>query len=80
MTDRLNKSFIFYCDGCCSEVLNTVPLDVVEKAENLSTLDFQVFRFSVENSVENVENTADFFSKTLNLQKKTHGLYFRGIF
>ena len=80
MTDRLNKSFIFYCDGCCSEILNTVPLDVVEKAENLSTLDFQVFRFSVENSVENVENIADFFSKTLNLQKKTHGLYFRGIF
>ncbi len=79
MKDRFNKTFIFYCDGCCSEILNTVPLEVLEKANKLSNVDFQVFRFSVENSVENVENIADFFSKTLNLQKKTHGLYFRGI-
>ncbi|MGN1139234.1 MAG: U32 family peptidase [Ruminococcus sp.] len=79
MKDRLNKTFIFYCDGCCSEILNTVPLEVLEKANKLSNVDFQVFRFSVENSVENVENIPDFFSETLNLQKKTHGLYFRGI-
>lgn len=79
MKDRLNKTFIFYCDGCCCEILNTVPLDVLDKLNNLSNVDFQVFRFSVENSVENVENIADFFSKTLNLQKKTHGLYLRGI-
>lgn len=79
MTDRLNKSFIFYCDGCCTEILNTACTDIREYAEKLSTIDFEVFRISVENSVENVENIADFIRETLKFGEITHGLYLRGI-
>ena len=79
MTDRLNKSFIFYCDGCCTEILNIACTDVREYTEKLSTIDFEVFRISVENSVEKVENISDFLSETLNFAQITHGLYLRGI-
>lgn len=79
MKDRMDKSFIFCCDGCTVEILNSVVLNVRESAKNLKGIDFQTYRFSVENSVEKVENTADFFSNTLNFQKKTNGLYYRGI-
>lgn len=79
MTDRLNKSFIFYCDGECSEILNTSFVDVVDYVEKSSQLDFQTFRFSVENFVENEENILDFTRKTLKSYEKTHGLYLRGV-
>lgn len=79
MQDRLNKSFIFYCDGTTSEILNTALVDVTDYTENMTSIDFEVFRISVENSVEKVENTLEFISKTLNSQQKTHGLYLRGI-
>jgi putative protease len=80
MQDRINKTFKFYCDGYGTEVVNTAVLDVMKKAEKLKSVDFQVFRFSVENSVEKVENVCDFFSYTLKSLEKTNGLYFRGIF
>lgn len=80
MTDRMNKSFIFYCDGCGVEILNSAVLDVRNYSQNLLATDFEVFRFSVENSVENVEKLADFIRNNLKKQTKTHGLYLRGIF
>ncbi|MBQ5397944.1 MAG: U32 family peptidase [Ruminococcus sp.] len=79
MKDRLSKTFIFYCDGTACEVLNTLPVENLGFAGESRSVDFEVFRFSVENSVENVENISDFISHSLNLSEKTHGLYLRGI-
>ncbi|MBR1731225.1 MAG: U32 family peptidase, partial [Ruminococcus sp.] len=77
--DRLGKTFVFYCDGNATEILNTVPLDAVELAESSDGLDFQVFRFSVENYVEKVESFPDFIGVRQKLNEKTRGLYLRGV-
>lgn len=79
MTDRLNKSFIFYCDKVATEILNNLPLEGFTAVKSSENIDFEVFRFSVENSVENVENIADFISHSLNSREKTHGLLKRGV-
>lgn len=79
MKDRLGKTFIFYCDNNAVEILNTVPLDIVESAKYSKHLDFGVFRFSVENYVEKVETFPDFIGILKNLNEKTHGLYLRGV-
>lgn len=79
MKDRLDKSFIFYCDGYATEILNTVPLDAVDLAENLNGIDFETFRFSVENYVEKVESFPDFTGFRQKTAEKTYGLYLRGV-
>ena len=79
MKDRLGKTFIFYCDNNATEILNTVPLDVVDSVKNSKHLDFGVFRFSVENYVEKVETIPDFIGILQNIHEKTHGLYLRGV-
>ena len=79
LQDRLNKSFIFRCDGICSEILNSIPLLISLQNNEFCNLDFHVFRFSVENSVEKVENPISFSSKHLNSNSFTRGLYYRGV-
>ncbi len=79
MKDRLGKTFIFYCDGYATEILNSVVLDAVGFAENIKNLDFETFRFSVENYVEKVERFPEFISVCQKTSEKTHGLYLRGV-
>ncbi len=79
MKDRLGKTFIFTCGGFATEVLNTVPVEELGFASSSPALDFESWRFSVENYVENVENIHDFSSKCLESGEKTHGLYKRGV-
>ena len=80
MTDRLGKTFIFYCDGNATEILNTLPLDFTSEFEKTEGLDFEVFRFSVENYVEKVETIPDFIGGLQKSAEKTHGLYLRGVY
>lgn len=79
MKDRLGKTFIFYCDGFATEVLNNLPLEEINEVEISENLDISFFRFSVENYVENVEKWSDFISESLNSREKTHGLLKRGV-
>lgn len=80
MKDRLGKTFIFYCDGYAAEVLNNLPVEEINEVKYSENIDISFFRFSVENSVENVENIGDFISRCLNSPEKTHGLLKRGVF
>ena len=79
LQDRLSKSFIFSCEGNCTEILNSVPLFLDDRIKNFSTIDFHIHRFSVENSVEKVENRGSFSSRHQNSTDFTRGLYFRGV-
>ena len=79
LQDRLGKKFIFTCDGICTEILNSVPLQLDKTLKDFSSLDFNVFRFSVENSVEKVENDSHFSSIHQNSKDFTRGLYYRGV-
>lgn len=79
MTDRKGKQFFLKCDGGCTEVLNCVPLFIAGKEiSNLST-NIHIFRFSVENYVENVETTADLTHFLMLKPHFTRGLYHRGV-
>ena len=79
LQDRMNKKFIFTCDGNCTEVLNCVPLLIPDKINTFLKLQFHVFRYTVENSVEKVENIISFSSVNQNSAEFTRGLYYRGV-
>ncbi len=79
MQDRMGESFILKCDGNCTEVLNSVYLTLCNEIDIFCGLDFFTFRFTVENSVEKVENIRSFSSKHPYFSKITRGLYQRGV-
>ena len=79
MQDRLGENFILKCDGNCTEVLNSVYLSLCNEIDIFCGLDFFTLRFSVENSVEKVENIRSFSSKHHIFSKITRGLYLRGV-
>ncbi len=79
MQDRLGENFILKCDGNCTEVLNSHYLTLCNQIDIFCGIDFFTFRFTVENSVEKVENIRSFSSKNHNFSKITHGLYLRGV-
>lgn len=79
LQDRMDKNFIFTCDGICTEILNSVPLLILSKINDFFGINFHVLRFSVENYVEKVENSPDLLSNNQNLKDFTRGLYYRGV-
>ncbi len=79
MQDRLGENFILKCDGGCTEILNSVYLTLCNEIDIFCGLDFYTFRFTVENSVEKVENIRNFSSKHHYFLKTTRGLYLRGV-
>ncbi len=79
MQDRMGENFILKCDGNCTEVLNSVYLSLCNDIDIFCGVDFFTLRFSVENSVEKVENIRSFSSKHHNFSKITRGLYVRGV-
>ena len=79
MQDRMGENFILKCDGGCTEILNSVYLTLCNEIDIFCGLDFYTFRFTVENSVEKVENIRSFSSKHHNFLKTTRGLYLRGV-
>ncbi|MDO4418751.1 MAG: U32 family peptidase [Ruminococcus sp.] len=79
MQDRMGENFILKCDGNSTEILNSVYLTLCNEIDIFCGLDFYTFRFTVENSVEKVENIRSFSSKHHNFSKITRGLYIRGV-
>ena len=79
MQDRKGKRFYLKCDGCCTEVLNCVPLFIADEEISKLSTSFNVLRFTVENYVENVENIKDFNGFSMLKDKFTRGLYKRGV-
>ncbi len=79
MQDRMGENFILKCDGNCTEILNSVYLSLCNEIDIFCGVDFYTLRFTVENSVEKVENIRSFSSKHHNFSKITRGLYLRGV-
>lgn len=79
MTDRKGMNFLLKCDGNCTEVLNSIPLYIAdEEIKKLST-SFHIYRFSVENYVETVENIKEINANLMLKDRFTRGLYKRGV-
>ena len=79
MTDRKGKRFFLRCDGCCTEVLNCVPLYIAESEISKISTSFHIWRFTVENYVENVENIEEINDFSMLKDKFTRGLTRRGV-
>lgn len=79
LTDRKGIKFPFMCDGICTEVLNSVPLNVMDKQQEMKGVDFMVLRFTVENLVESVEKNMPFNSLVNRKSGFTRGLYYKSV-
>ncbi len=85
LTDRRGIKFPVQCRGACSEVLNSVPVYLADRMEELKNLDFGLLRFSTENPEETDKILRAYFSAVSGHPAVrengtfTRGLYYRGI-
>ena len=79
LKDRKGMEFPLQSSGTCTEVLNSVPLYLADRRRELKGIDFEVLRFTVENSVENGETLQLFNSEKSQKGSYTRGLYYRGV-
>ena len=79
LKDRKNVEFPMQCYGACTEILNSVPVILSDRKNEIHGVDFEVLRFSVENSVEIGENLQLFNSEKPLKNGFTRGLYYRGV-
>ncbi len=79
LRDRKEMEFPLQNYGACTEILNSVPLDLSDRRRELLGVDFEVLRFSVENPVESGEILELFNSGKCRKGAYTRGLYYRGV-
>lgn len=78
ITDRTGTDFPVRCRMGYSEMLNSVPIWLADKAEDLRTVDFAVLYFTNE-SPERVNQVINAYKKGLPADVKfTRGLFYRG--
>ena len=79
LQDRKHEQFpVQYREGTC-EILNCVPVILPQKDYPLKNEVFNDFLFTVENSVDNMEKTLQKIRENRPFERKTHGLYVRGV-
>lgn len=79
VTDRRGAEFPILCGGGCSEILNSLPLSMLDKQRELAGMDFLSLRFTVESSVEIGETLAAARKGEAPKMACTRGLYQRGV-
>ena len=79
LKDRKEIVFPMICDHICTQILNSVPLEMEDRKSDFSGMDFTVLRFTVENSVESEEKFHAFHSGQAPKDGFTRGLYYRGV-
>ncbi len=79
LRDRKGIAFPMQSYGACTEILNSVPVILSDRKHEIKGIDFEVFRFSVENSVEMGEKSLLFDRKLSSKGGFTRGLYYRGV-
>ena len=79
LQDRKNERFpVVRREGYC-EIMNCVPIIMPEEEYKGREGVFNVFRFSVENSVEKMKKTLEKIRENHGFERFTHGLYLRGV-
>ena len=79
LQDRKNEKFLVTEREGYSEIVNCVPILMPKDAYPLDEKVMSDFLFPVENSVENMEKTLEKLRENQNFERKTHGLYLRGV-
>ncbi|MBO7217614.1 MAG: U32 family peptidase [Clostridia bacterium] len=79
LIDRKDTKFKIRCRNGCSELLNSRPIWIADRKEEMKGLDFEVLYFTDENA----ERVDEVISAYKNLREPdceyTRGLYFRGV-
>jgi putative protease len=81
LTDRRGVKFPVQCCGACSEVLNSVPLSLAGRMNDVERIDFGLLRFSTEDARKTeqiIGGTLDGAAKAAEPNSFTRGLYYRG--
>ncbi|MFU0831931.1 MAG: DUF3656 domain-containing protein [Oscillospiraceae bacterium] len=81
LTDRRGVKFPVRCYGACSEVLNSVPLSMADRLNEMDNIDFGLLRFSTETRRETeqiIENILNGTGTKAPPNSFTRGLYYRG--
>jgi len=78
ITDRLGVEFPIRCRAGYSEMLNSVPLWLADRKEDLSTLDFILLYFTRESKERAAEVISAYKNGSEPDVKHTRGLYYRG--
>lgn len=79
LTDRKGIKFPMICNFGCTEILNSVPLYMADRINEIKDVDFLVLRYTVENSVESGENLNTFNRNKWCGNEITMGLYYRDV-
>ena len=79
LQDRKNKRFPVARREGYSEIDNCVPLFLPRRDDPLDGEVMSDFLFTVENSVDNMENIMRKIRKNQDFERMTHGLYLRGV-
>jgi U32 family peptidase len=81
LTDRRGVKFPVRCYGACTEVLNSVPLSMADRLNEMENIDFGLLRFSTESPREAEQIIDDILNGTGTKAPPnsfTRGLYYRG--
>lgn len=79
LQDRKNEKFLVTESEGYSEIVNCVPILMPKNAYPFDETVMSDFLFPVENSVENMEKTLEKLRENRDFERKTHGLYLRGV-
>ncbi len=79
ITDRKGIDFPVMCRGGASEVLNSVPLAIMDKDELLPGVDGFIMRFTTESAEECQKIITAAINGTALCDERTKGLYFRTV-
>ena len=79
LQDRKNEKFLVTEREGYSEIYNCVPILMPKDEYPLENRVMSDYLFSVDNSVENMEKTLEKLRKNQDFERKTHGLYLRGV-
>lgn len=79
LQDRMNERFPVVRREGYSEIYNCVPILMPQGDYNPGEGVFNVFHFTVENSVEKMKNILEKIRENRSFERITHGLYIRGV-
>jgi putative protease len=79
LTDRMNASFPLVCSNGCTEVLNSRPIYMADRLNEIKNMDFIILYFTTEEKAECERIINAYKNKAAPQCDFTRGLYYRGV-
>lgn len=79
LVDRMNVEFPVRCKNGVSYILNSRPVWLGDKQEDIRNVDYSLLYFTTESKAETEQIIADFSAKKAPAGEFTRGLYYKGV-